>query len=87
MVRGSLVSLIYSKTLRMGVEVTSDAEATTLMSADVEQIAVGLRSLQEVWGGMLDLGVGLWLLYRQVSWAMFSMAGLTLGRGSPVRPS
>ena len=79
MTRGSLVSVIYSKTIRMGVGAATGSEATTLMSADVERIAVGMRSLHEVWGGVLDLGIGLWLLYRQVGLAMLSMAAMTLG--------
>ncbi|KAF4634157.1 hypothetical protein G7Y89_g3952 [Cudoniella acicularis] len=78
MVRGSLVSAIYSKTLRMGAGAVTGSEATTLMSADVERIVVGLRSLHEIWGGMLDLGLALWLLYHQVGLAMLSMAGMAL---------
>lgn len=79
MVRGSLVSIIYSKTLRLGAGAATKSEATTLMSADVERIVVGLRSLHELWGCALDLGIALWLLYRQVGLAMLSLAGMALG--------
>ncbi|KAL3421008.1 hypothetical protein PVAG01_07453 [Phlyctema vagabunda] len=77
-IRGSLVSVIYSKTLRMGVGAATSSEATTLMSADVERIATGLRSLHETWAGGVELGLGLWLLYRQVGLAMLCMLGVTL---------
>lgn len=79
MVRGSLVAVIYSKTMRIELVSASASEATTLMSADVERIATGLRGMHELWAMMLEVGVGFWLLYRQVGLAMLSMAGLTLG--------
>ncbi|EKG10418.1 Putative ABC transporter protein [Macrophomina phaseolina MS6] len=78
MLRGSLVAVIYSKTMRIELAATRASEATTLMSADVERIATGLRGMHELWATALEVGLGFWLLYRQVGLAMLSMAGLTL---------
>ena len=79
MVRGSLVAVIYSKTMRIDLASACASEATTLMSADVERIATGLCGMHELWATALEVGIGFWLLYRQVGLAMLSMAGLTLG--------
>lgn len=46
--RGSLVALIFNKTLRMSTLAVSDVSAITLMSTDIERIASGLREVQRL---------------------------------------
>ncbi|KAL1311447.1 hypothetical protein AAFC00_001607 [Neodothiora populina] len=74
MVRGALVSIIYQKTLSVDAALVSGSQATTLMSADIEQIAVGLQSLNELWANFVEAIVGLWLLERQIGLSFLAAA-------------
>lgn len=40
--------------------------AIALMGTDVERIILGFRSIHELWGSLLDIGIALYLLERQV---------------------
>lgn len=62
MIRGSLVTIIYKKTLELN---NSDA-AVTLMSTDIEQIIMGLRYVHEMWANVFMVGIGIWLLEREL---------------------
>ncbi|KAJ5408595.1 P-loop containing nucleoside triphosphate hydrolase protein [Penicillium cosmopolitanum] len=62
--RGSLVSMIFSKTLRLSSSAVSDASAITLMSTDIERIATGLRDMHEVYSNFTEIAIALWLLAR-----------------------
>ncbi|CAG8000629.1 unnamed protein product [Penicillium salamii] len=59
MVRGSLVTLIFEKTLRMSTSVVADSGAITLMSTDIERISSCLREIHEVYSVCLIAGVPL----------------------------
>ncbi|KAJ5157304.1 P-loop containing nucleoside triphosphate hydrolase protein [Penicillium canariense] len=64
MVRGSLVTLIFKKTLRMSTSAVSDATAVTLMSTDIERIGSGLREMHELYSNFTEVALALWLLAR-----------------------
>ena len=64
--RGTLVSLIYTKTLTVSVPTAQKGSAITLMSADVERTATGLRFMHECWASCIDIGLGIFLLERQL---------------------
>lgn len=64
--RGTLISLIYSKTLTVSVPTAQKGSAITLMSADVERTATGLRFMHECWASCIDIGLGIYLLQRQL---------------------
>lgn len=76
--RGSLIALIYRETLTMSVAEQKESEVVTLMNADVERIATGLRQSQELWASMLEIPLSVWLLSRQISWAAFAPLGVIL---------
>lgn len=63
--RGTLVSLIYTKALTVSVLTAQKGSVITLMSADVEWTATGLRFLHECWASCIDIGPGIYLLERQ----------------------
>jgi hypothetical protein len=65
MYRGSLVSLIYQKTLELQTENIKEAAPVTLMSTDIEQL-LGLTGLHEIWACLLELPIGIYILFRQV---------------------
>jgi hypothetical protein len=64
MVRGSLVTLIFNKTLRMSTSAVTDASAVTLMSTDIERIGSGIRQIPETYSNFIEVALALWLLAR-----------------------
>ncbi|POR38791.1 Canalicular multispecific organic anion transporter 2 [Tolypocladium paradoxum] len=62
--RGSLVTLIFGKTLRIDSSVIADAEAITLMSADIDRIGSSMPIIHEMYASFIEAGLALWLLYR-----------------------
>ncbi|GJN66171.1 hypothetical protein PLICBS_000187 [Purpureocillium lilacinum] len=64
--RGSLVALVYEKTLELRAADRGDTTAVTLMGTDVERIAMGMQFVHEVWASVLDVGIASWLLGRQL---------------------
>ncbi|KAI8314010.1 ABC transporter atnG [Colletotrichum sp. SAR11_59] len=68
MLRGSTTALIYQKALRLDLTSpnVSPAGALTLVGTDSEQISQGVNQLHEVWGGLVEIGIGIYLIYRQL---------------------
>ncbi|KAF6831810.1 ABC multidrug transporter [Colletotrichum musicola] len=64
--RGGLVSLIFKKTLDLDASSIKDSAPVTLMSVDIENIALAMSFLHDVWAAAIELPVGIYLLYRQV---------------------
>ncbi|UPX10075.1 uncharacterized protein EKO05_0000747 [Ascochyta rabiei] len=72
MIRGCLVSVLYEKTTESQILAGDDAAAITLMSTDIERIMVGLTYMHDVWAGVLEAGLGCWLLQRKLGFAFLS---------------
>ncbi|KAI1076073.1 ABC multidrug transporter [Whalleya microplaca] len=70
MFRGSLITLIYGKTLHINSSAIADAEAITLMSADIDRIGHSMPLLHEVYASFVEIAIALWLLYRLLGVAM-----------------
>lgn len=62
--RGLTTTLIYQKTLRL--QASNDMNVVTIMSTDVDRVSNGLVQLNEVWGSIASIGIGIWLLWRQL---------------------
>ena len=69
MARGCLCSAIYRKTTQAKDTAADDKAALTLMSTDVEKIVTGFRTLHDWWAGIIAVGLGCWLLQRQLGTA------------------
>lgn len=78
--RGSLVSMIFSKTLRLSSTAVSDASAITLMSTDIERIATGLRDMHEVYSNFIEIAIALWLLARLLKIATVASTLVVIGK-------
>ena len=87
MMRGVLISSIFSKTLKLSTDVDSESRAMTLMIADVEGIVGSLKHLNEVWASLIETALATWLLERQVGLASLSMIALVLGTFSLPYPN
>ncbi|KAL8804260.1 MAG: hypothetical protein Q9200_005900 [Gallowayella weberi] len=79
MIRGSLVSLIYRKTLDLNTTAILESASVTLMSADVERVGSGMQYMHEGWASIIEIGVALWLLQMQLGLAVVAPIVLSLG--------
>jgi len=66
MFRGALASLIFRKTTNLALGALDDSAAMTLMSTDIDSIANGLQNMHEIWANAIEVGLGIYLLERQV---------------------
>ncbi|KAK1450990.1 ABC transporter [Colletotrichum cuscutae] len=68
MTRGSTTALVYRKALRLDLTSpnVSPSGALTLVGTDSETISQGIMQLHEVWSGLLEIGIGMYLIYRQL---------------------
>ncbi|PYH40178.1 P-loop containing nucleoside triphosphate hydrolase protein [Aspergillus saccharolyticus JOP 1030-1] len=63
--RGSLISVIYAKTVDLSITSLDESVAVTLMSSDVQAICNGFQLIHDLWGVPLELGIVIYLLSRQ----------------------
>ncbi|KAF3769045.1 putative ABC transporter [Cryphonectria parasitica EP155] len=68
MTRGALVSLIYATLLNASSDVYDTGKAVTLMSTDVDSLDDTSEMFHELWGHMLEVLVGMTVLYGEVGW-------------------
>lgn len=80
MMRAGLVSIIYDYTMGKTAAEISDSAAITLMGTDVERIVANLKNLHEAWASVVELGVAIWLLERQLGVACFIPLVVSLGK-------
>jgi hypothetical protein len=66
MVRGMLVSAIFTHTLQLDQATAKKSAAVTLMSTDVNSIEAGFVMMHDLWAGVLEVGIGFYLLSRYV---------------------
>lgn len=68
--RGVLVSAMADKQLRLKHDEAKKSAISTLMTADVEGLEMNLPELHELWGYFVDIGLGLYFLYKFIGVAM-----------------
>ncbi|QKX61831.1 uncharacterized protein TRUGW13939_08987 [Talaromyces rugulosus] len=68
-IRGSLCSLIYTKTLDLSSAALDESVAVSLMSTDTESICQSAATLHELWASPIESAVAIFLLYRQLGLA------------------
>src|SRR5690349_8158919 len=64
--RGGLVSFIYKRTMELDASVIKDSAPVTLMSTDIDGIAMAIIGIHDVWASILEIPLGVYLLSRQV---------------------
>ncbi|PVH81323.1 P-loop containing nucleoside triphosphate hydrolase protein [Cadophora sp. DSE1049] len=67
-IRGSLVGLIYHRSLEVESGKHDDGNAVTLLNSDVESIDSVGEMFHETWAQFLEVVVGTALLTRQIGW-------------------
>ncbi|GIJ86756.1 hypothetical protein Asppvi_005651 [Aspergillus pseudoviridinutans] len=78
MIRGSLVSIIYRKTLRLHLNEAKSSAALTLASSDVDRIGLTVESGHEIWASSIETILARVLLQRQLGWASIAPVLLAL---------
>ncbi|XP_038982338.1 ABC transporter C family member 13-like isoform X1 [Phoenix dactylifera] len=81
MLRSSIMIILYRKCLFISQaerSIFSDGEVQTFMSIDADRTANLCNSLHDVWSLPLQIGVALYLLYTQVSFAFVSGVAITI---------
>lgn len=69
--RGALNAQLLDKSLKLTLKDAEGVAAVSLMSADVEAVLDGVRSVHSTWSGMLDLAVGFYLIATVVKQSAF----------------
>jgi ATP-binding cassette, subfamily C (CFTR/MRP), member 1 len=80
MIRGGFVALLFEQSMRLDLSAHGDNAAVTLMSTDLEGIAPGVEVLHEFWACFIELGIAMYLLYRQVGASFFLVAIPAVGK-------
>jgi ATP-binding cassette, subfamily C (CFTR/MRP), member 1 len=79
MARGGLVSMLYSKTTDLGITSVDASASLTLMNADIERIYTGWQTMHEIWANIIEIGLAIYLLQRQLGVACAIPIGISLG--------
>jgi hypothetical protein len=79
-VRGSLISLIHSSTFRSGSSFSNDTTSLTLMTVDVDKAMLAFEDIHELWANVLHLGIAVYVLALQMSWACVAPIVVCIGK-------
>jgi ATP-binding cassette, subfamily C (CFTR/MRP), member 1 len=79
MIRGSLVSAIYDKTMEISITALENSQAVSLMSTDIQRIVDGLKFVHEIWANLLQVAIATWLLSREIGVACVAPVAISLG--------
>lgn len=77
--RAALVPVIYRKALTLRLDNDRESSSITMISTDLERIAFGLRDIHETWASLIEIGLAIWLLERQLGVASVMPAALFIG--------
>ncbi|KAF5623502.1 multidrug resistance-associated 1 [Fusarium tjaetaba] len=69
LLRGVLVSAVFSKATDLSITITDDSAAVTLMSSDVDVIVRASREIHEFWANIIQLAIATWLLSTHIGYA------------------
>lgn len=66
MVRGGLISMLYGKAAELSITAVDPSSSMILMSADIERITTGWQTMHELWANLIEVGLAIYLLERQL---------------------
>lgn len=82
--RGGLVSLIYKKTLSLKAAAVKDNAPVTLMTTDIDTIMGAGETVHDLWSSIVELPIGIYILYQQVGGPSLFILIPTLGEFVPI---
>jgi ATP-binding cassette subfamily C (CFTR/MRP) protein 1 len=83
MIRGSLSTMIFQKTLRLSNSKISDTAGVTHLTGGVEWVSMGLLELHEFYSSVIEAGLAIWLLFRLLHVAALASAAFVVGKPRP----
>lgn len=83
MARGGLISMLFAKTSLLKSDDVDPSASLTLMSADIERITNGWQTMHEIWANIIEIGVAIYLLERQLGAACGIPVGVAVGKCTP----
>src|ERR1700744_1123941 len=78
MIRGGLVSMLYSKTAEVDASSIDPSTSVILMSADIERITTGWEKVHELWANIIEIGLAIYLLQRELGVACTIPVGVAV---------
>ncbi|KAI1196741.1 P-loop containing nucleoside triphosphate hydrolase protein [Nemania serpens] len=69
MVRGALVAMIFDVSLKLSASALEKSTAVTLMSTDIDRIVYGLEDFDNLFAAPIEIGLAIYLLYRDLGLA------------------
>ncbi|KAH8602264.1 P-loop containing nucleoside triphosphate hydrolase protein [Bisporella sp. PMI_857] len=83
MMRGGLISMLYSRTAKLSITAVDPSASMILMSADIERITTGWQTFNDMWASLIEIALAIFLLERQlgaacavpIAVAIIAMAG------------
>jgi hypothetical protein len=72
--------MLYTKTTDLSMTAVDPVASLTLMSADIERIATGWQYMHEIWANMIEIGVAIYLLERQLGVACAVPVAVAIGK-------
>lgn len=86
MMRGQLISLVYSKALELPITESNESAAMTLMNADVNSIASAYHFLLlDLFPNVVQLAIAIYLLSTQLGAVCIAPVLVTLSKPSTTR--
>ncbi|KAF3763943.1 putative ATP-binding cassette transporter [Cryphonectria parasitica EP155] len=64
--RGSLIPMLYSHVLRTDIRKATEHAPISLVSVDMEKMALGMMTFHETWASAIEIGLFIWLIERQI---------------------
>jgi ATP-binding cassette subfamily C (CFTR/MRP) protein 1 len=58
--------MLYSKTTDLSITAVDPSASMILMSADIERITTGWQTMHEMWASIIEVGLAIYLLERQL---------------------
>ncbi|PIA90546.1 ABC transporter C family member 8 [Cercospora beticola] len=78
-IRGSVVSAVYGKTMRLDDAQLSDNAALTLVTADINRICGSLQTIDDLFATPIEIAVAIYLLERQIGVSCVAPVALAVG--------
>lgn len=80
MLRAGLMSMIFRQTVSLKADDLKDRAAVTLMGTDIERIVLTFNNLHQIWAAVLEVGIAVFLLQRQIASASVVPVVISIGR-------
>ncbi len=75
-----MTTLIFSRTLKLQAGLKDETASLTLISSDIDRLAMSLEAFCDVWAQFVELSLGLVLLGRQLGWVCVAPILIVAGK-------